>query len=315
MTPALHLITLKTALALVSAPLGAFAGTPTVDDLIDQGLELRRQARGLSPDAQRAKLEQALELLQRAHAQAPSPRTLAQMGLAEQSLGRWLDADSHLAAALASTDYPWIIKNRGLIEQSLAGVGRHIGRLLVQGSPPGASVYVNGQPRGTVPLPAPVQVAEGEASVQITAPGHQPFITTLKIIPEAVATIDTALERIDAASTQPRPVDRSSSVERPNSHSSGSPAPPPKIPRWLAVGALSAGAVLIASGVWSFARSGQDECSAGDMRVSCRSSRAPAFAIISAGVVTAGLGTFWILYNPDPGQAGHAFVAGFRRAL
>ena len=66
----------------------ARAAEPGADELITRGLELRRQA----------KPEQALEMFQRAHALAPSPRTLGQMGLVEASLEHWLDAETHLTA-------------------------------------------------------------------------------------------------------------------------------------------------------------------------------------------------------------------------
>jgi hypothetical protein len=50
----------------------------------------------------------ALDLFRKAHALSPTARTLAQMGLAECSLRRWLEAETHLTAALAEHDTPWI---------------------------------------------------------------------------------------------------------------------------------------------------------------------------------------------------------------
>ena len=70
----------------------AQAAEPTADDLIVRGLELRRAA----------KPGEALELFQRAHALAPSPRTMGQIGLVEASLEHWLDAETHLTASLAT---------------------------------------------------------------------------------------------------------------------------------------------------------------------------------------------------------------------
>ena len=97
----------------------AQAAEPTADDLIVRGLELRRAA----------KPGEALELFQRAHALAPSPRTMGQIGLVEASLEHWLDAETHLTASLATPDDAWVKKNHGFLDQAL-GVSRgHIGEL------------------------------------------------------------------------------------------------------------------------------------------------------------------------------------------
>ena len=62
----------------------------SAEEHLTRGVELRRQGQ----------TEQALAEFQRAHAASPSGRTLAQMGLAEQALKRWADAEKHLAEAL-----------------------------------------------------------------------------------------------------------------------------------------------------------------------------------------------------------------------
>ena len=67
------------AVLAIFSPVASAAGAETeADGLIARGLELRRQE----------KQTDALDLFQRAHAIAPSPRTLGQMGLVEASLQR-----------------------------------------------------------------------------------------------------------------------------------------------------------------------------------------------------------------------------------
>src|SRR5262245_66219882 len=78
--------------------------------LISEGVALRRHGR----DAD------ALERFRRAHAIAPSARTLGQMGFAEQALGQWLPAERDLEKARATPRDPWIGKNREAIERALA---------------------------------------------------------------------------------------------------------------------------------------------------------------------------------------------------
>src|SRR5262245_62039299 len=100
----MHRLAALTIGALIGLGSGtAQAAEPAPDELIARGLELRRQA----------KPEQALQMFQRAHALAPSPRTLGQMGLVEASLEHWLDADAHLTASLATPGDVWVKKNRG----------------------------------------------------------------------------------------------------------------------------------------------------------------------------------------------------------
>src|SRR3982751_2270792 len=89
------------AVVLIAGALVGAARQARADDaepLIRRGIELRRAGR----DAE------ALEQFRQANQLAPSPRAAAQIGLAEQALGRWLDADGHLRAALAAPSDPWI---------------------------------------------------------------------------------------------------------------------------------------------------------------------------------------------------------------
>jgi hypothetical protein len=137
------------------------AEDPT-DTLLRQGAELRKQDRH----------EEALELFRKAHALSPSGRTLAQMGLAEFSLKSYVDAEAHLAAALA-TDSPWIAKNKAVLELTLADVRKHVAIVDVVGAA-GTDVAVNGKPVGRLPLAEPLHVAEGSLRIEGTAPEHQP---------------------------------------------------------------------------------------------------------------------------------------------
>src|SRR5687768_12256290 len=93
------------------------------ETLIREGIALRRAGDDL---AALSKFQQAYELNK-------TPRALAQIGLAEQALGRWAVADRHLRQALESADDPWIRKNRGSIDESLTMIAGHVGQLEVSG--------------------------------------------------------------------------------------------------------------------------------------------------------------------------------------
>ena len=146
------------------------AAEPGADELITRGLELRRQA----------KPEQALEMFQRAHALAPSPRTFGQMGLVEASLEHWLDAETHLTGSLATPDDPWVRKNRAFLDQALKVSRGHIGELVVTG-PAGTDVAVDGRHVGTLPAVQPVKLVQGNAVVTANSAGFNDFSKTVVI--------------------------------------------------------------------------------------------------------------------------------------
>src|SRR5688500_8657616 len=94
---------------LVLLLLAAPAAEPSEADLIRRGVAEREQGRD----------QAALELFREAFDRYRTPRAEAQLGLACQALGRWGEADAHVAAALAHESDPWISTNRKVLEQAL----------------------------------------------------------------------------------------------------------------------------------------------------------------------------------------------------
>jgi hypothetical protein len=149
---------------------------------MQQGIELRRAGRD----------EEALDLFRRAESLQASPRGLAQVGLAEQALGRWVAADKDLVSALQVGNDAWVIKNRAVLESARMRVGNHLGRVAILGSPSGATVLINGQKAGTLPLADPVVVAAGEVFVTVEAPGYVSINRKITVAPRELTreTID-----------------------------------------------------------------------------------------------------------------------------
>ncbi len=155
------------ALAQAPAVAPAPAASPAMteaDALILQGLQLREQGNDLD----------ALQLFERAHALAPSPRALAQRALAEQALGRWVPAEVHLREALAARDDPWIAQYRTALDGALAVIGEHLGHLQVNGGVAGATLRLDGRPVGRLPLSEPLRVVVGRPLLEVTLAGHYP---------------------------------------------------------------------------------------------------------------------------------------------
>src|SRR5579883_2300387 len=136
-------------------PSFAQSQSPTTTDnakaLIEKGVKLKREKQ----------YETALSLFHQAWRLSHSPHARAQIGLTEQILGLWIDAETHLQEALAATSDSWISKNRQALEKSLHAIGQHLGSLNIRGGVPGAEVRINGRLVGTLPLKQPARAVAG----------------------------------------------------------------------------------------------------------------------------------------------------------
>jgi hypothetical protein len=251
------------------------------DLLIKRGLELRRAG----------KSEEALELFRRAHEAAPCPRTLGQMGLVESSLQLWIEADSHLTAALATPDDGWVHQNRRFLDQAVLRAREHVGELMITG-PPCAKVAVAGKSIGALPLLAPIRIAEGDVAVRATSDGSKPYAVDVSIKGGARAAISIVLEPVDLGLPLPRPAERTDPFV---------PSPSPKKMR-IALGAsLAAGGVAaLVWGVTWIAIDGRSSCA------DCAASydtRTPGLLLVGGGSALALAGgalLYWGLRSSEP---------------
>jgi serine/threonine-protein kinase len=182
---------LATALLLVTGTAHAQPVDP--GRLVKEGIELRRSHR----DAD------ALDVFRRAYALAPSPRTLAQIALAEQALGRFVDAESDLQAAIASGADPWIRRSVGALEAGLADIRTHLGWLELAADVPRASVSVNGVELGEKSFPLRLRVEGGSVVVEVRAPGFAPSRRITSVEPGGTARENVPLVALGAPATLP----------------------------------------------------------------------------------------------------------------
>ena len=209
-------------------PSGARA--QSADELVAGGLARRaqRDAGG------------ALALFERAAALEPSTRVDAQVALALQALGRWLEAEERLAGLLARDDDEWLARNRPHLDEALAEVRGRLGEVVIECAVDGARVLVDRREVGTTPLPGPVRAVAGTAIVEVLADGHHAIQRRVLVAPH-----EPARERFEpvplpaAVSEAPPPPGRLSAE-------TASPGPSP----WLVLGASGAvaGAVLLGLG-------------------------------------------------------------------
>lgn len=143
------------------------------ESLYRRGADLREAGRD----------EEALAVFREVLERRPSGRARAQVALAEQALGRWLDADAHLRAALEDRADPWVRRHRGVLEGALAMIARHVGAIALSGEPAGARVSVDGAPVGMLPMSEPVRALAGEVTLEVSAPGRYPLTRRVTVRP------------------------------------------------------------------------------------------------------------------------------------
>jgi tetratricopeptide (TPR) repeat protein len=225
------------------------------DDLVKQGIDERRKGHD----------REALELFTRAHAIDGGVRSLAQIGLAEQALGMWPEAETHLRQALEHADDPWIKKNLAALRKSAEVVASHVGSLEVWGTPAGAEILVNGSPVGVFPLAQPLRVSSGTQSLTVRAAGYVELARAVEVAAGGVTRERFELPRKPSASLAAvAPPASAGPTLAPliRSPASGNNGESPSIARrwwfWTAVAA-----VVVASGVTAFVLTRPDKCMAG----------------------------------------------------
>jgi hypothetical protein len=176
------------AFAVTVSPTQAVADE--AEDLVRKGVDLRREGRD----------QDALETFRKANQLASTPRTVAQMGLAEQALGRWTDAFEHVEWALLAKTDPWIAKNRSVLESSLGTIRKHVGEVEILGDPKGAEVRIDGRLQGTLPLARSIHAAAGTVSVEVRAPGYMAVTRTVIVTPEELTRETIFLQQVSSTS-------------------------------------------------------------------------------------------------------------------
>jgi len=167
---------------------------------VQSGLEARRQG----DDAQ------ALAFFEAAERLAPTPRVQAQIGLAHQALGHWLQAEEALSSALEASSDQWIEYHHLALTNALGVVHSHLAWLVVRSNVMNATLSIPGVP--TAKLNSPVRVPSGTLLVSLSAPGHLPRSTTVVVQPQATATETVELQpsaNSPPASQRPQPETRS----------------------------------------------------------------------------------------------------------
>lgn len=150
---------------------------------------LAQQSEGLLARANALRHEgrnaEALEIFQRMYRDGAQPSTLARMALTEGALGRWVDAESHLAMALSYSTDSFISQNRATLDTALTQMRSRLGTLQVTGASGGEDVLIDGRRVGRADG-SPLRVVAGTVRYEVRVAGRAGVSRTVTVEPGAV---------------------------------------------------------------------------------------------------------------------------------
>jgi hypothetical protein len=151
---------------------------------ITHGLALRRERR----DAE------ALAEFRRAFALAQSGRALAQVALAEDAVGLWVEAEQTFEEVLARQGDPWIEKRRAQLGDELRELQAHLADVELEIAPENAEVWINGASARRSAATGAFRVVSGRAFVEVKAEGFEPVRRVFEVPPGTRVHDSIALE-------------------------------------------------------------------------------------------------------------------------
>ncbi len=169
--------------------------TAKADALIREALELRRKGNDAA----------AIDKLLRALRLDPTPRAKAQVAMAQQALGHWVEAEKHMLQALATHQDPWIASRITVLRNSLEAIRERLGLLQVAGVPEGATIYVAGAKVGTAPLNKSIRVVAGTVAIRVEAAGHRTHLGTVEVEPRLLTRHVVTMILLKPAAPEPEP--------------------------------------------------------------------------------------------------------------
>ena len=139
----------------------------------------------------------------------------ANLGVCELKLGNPRDAAEYLAFALRAWPEGHRDAEREKIDKSLREASTKVGTLEVSVEPAGATIWVDGQRRGTAPLPGKLYVAPGRHVVTATMPGNDPMESSVDVSAGETETVHLTVKTQPSADPAPAPIPPKSAGDPP----------------------------------------------------------------------------------------------------
>jgi hypothetical protein len=259
--------------------------------LLREGVSLRRAHRD----------QEALDTFQRALALEPTLIARAQVALAEQALGHWLEAERELKIVLQSKGDPWVETNRAALENARLQIDRHLAWLQVNIDLPATELRFEGHP---LQAHKKTRVLGRSGVLEARADGYVPYVQRIELAPGTHAQIVLSLTPL--AAKQPA---SAAMVGTPDSNARERPTASTAMIGPIALGTIAVTALGIGTyyGIRTFdqKRARDEDCSRGactsaavNHDADARTSATVSTVAISVGLAsTAAAVTWWLLGN------------------
>jgi hypothetical protein len=200
-------------------------------------------------------LADALTIYQRLHDATHAPRALAQIGVTEAQMGRWLVAEEHLVMALATRD-GWVERNRPQLQSALDQTRQHLGTLTVACRVPNAELFVGGVSVGRLPRSA-MRLPLGTAVIDVAAEGYEGHRETVQVGSSTQVEV-TLVRRAGVVASPPVPPTEAVATQDPVAPQADVRVDPPRaaahspMPRTLAWTSGAAGLAFLGVGIATY---------------------------------------------------------------
>jgi tetratricopeptide (TPR) repeat protein len=189
----------------------------TARKLLAEGDRFLQRGNYLAKKGKREKANEqyllALDNYQRAFEAVPKPQIYFAIGEAETKLGRYLDAFKHYTTLLEESEKV-SDELRAAVEVRIDAVKAHLAVITVKAVPKGATVSLDGEEIGKVPLAQPLVMEPGEHLLVIRLKGHTPFEEKLTLSAGDKSTKSVKLELVPDIEEEPKIVKTSPRKKR-----------------------------------------------------------------------------------------------------
>ncbi len=130
----------------------------------------------------------ALAEFERSRAATPTRSATENAAVCLREVGRLDEAWEMFGRVLADFgELPDDVRSR--IERQRADLDARLGAITIVGGESGAVVSVDGRPRGTLPLPAPLRASAGLHTVRVHLEGYVPFVEAVDVVATKATTL------------------------------------------------------------------------------------------------------------------------------
>jgi hypothetical protein len=169
------------------------------DTLIKKGDRLTRRKRTVEAGDH---YERALLSYQRAFDLSQNEHVYYPIAIAEERLGKTVDAIKHYRIVIAATGFP--AKTLADAQKRLDALLMTVGQVTIAVEPAGAAIVLDGHPIGKAPLPEPLIIEPGVYVLSLTADGFEPAEVKLTIEPGSESERTFKLEAVPVVVEKPK---------------------------------------------------------------------------------------------------------------